>query len=481
MQLKRFNSNNRDYTYKKYENEKFVDQSVVQSLFNGSQFMNCDIERCDFSRCDYEGMNITNTSIKNSNYKNADIKSVVWKDCIITNCIFDEAYISNNIFINCVFNHCSFENSVFLRNTVNNTQFNKCIITQSTFSLSSFNKCIFNSMSLGDCSFYKQILNSCEYNKVSMNIDSLGQVYGLNQKIMENMTYIFLGKEYGSIKEFSIERLINAFECKEWLFEEIFLKYNYGQLSNYELITSISNYFLLRIGEEKIIKQDELDFCIMVIEFLKDSENLPLFALIYSYQILYEKINMLQSKINDLNFVNVKAFMSQLLIVINEMLDKYYSCVNIKDSMEAEHIISLHYENSDIIYFHNIINELDKTLNLNIHTPAKLIEVKQGTYIEIILAAVLGITALQFFLYGINGVLLQLIDLKAKWKVLKAKNSPNYIMSLTRKGKQLQPEACGIIMNSLKDRDIQKMFVQYAAKLKDTKFISDDIEDTKNQ
>jgi len=64
------------------------------------------------------------------------------------------------------------------------------------------------------------------------------------------------------------------------------------------------------------------------------------------------------------------------------------------------------------------------------------------------------------FLYGINGVLLQLIDLKAKWKVLKAKNLPNYIMSLTRKGKQLQPEACCIIMNSLKDKDIQNMFVR---------------------
>jgi len=71
-----------------------------------------------------------------------------------------------------------------------------------------------------------------------------------------------------------IERLINVFKCKKWLFEEIFLKYNCGQLSNYELITNIASYFSLRIGEEKIIKQDEFDFCIMVIEFLKTSEKL---------------------------------------------------------------------------------------------------------------------------------------------------------------------------------------------------------------
>lgn len=479
-QLMAFDSNNRDYSYKKYENEFFKGQSAVQSLFNGSQFLNCQIENCNFSRCDYEGMNMINNSIKNSNYKSADIKSVVWKDCVINNCVFDEAYITNNIFINCIFHNCSFANSVFLRNTVKNTEFNKCIITQSTFSLSTFTNCNFSSMSLGDCSFYKQVMNSCSYYDVSMNIDSIGQVFGINQEIIKNVTYIFLGKEYGNIKEFGIERLIDAFRQKEWVYEEILLKHNCGKTSNYELITEITDYFSRQISEKKIIKQDEFEFFIMILELLKHSEKLPLFALIYSYQKLYENINKLQYKLNDLTLVNVKSFMNQIIILINEMLEEYYRFAALDKTTEPTHTIAIHYESKEIIYFNTIINELNKIFNLGIHDSAKLVEIKNGTYIEIIVATVLGITALQFFLYGVNGVLLQLIDLKAKWKVLTSKNPPRYIMSLTREGKQIQPEACGIILNSIKDKNLNSTFIQYASKLKDTEFVSENMGDSLN-
>jgi len=336
------------------------------------------------------------------------------------------------------------------------------------------------SMSLGDCSFYKQVMNSCSYYDVSMNIDSIGQVFGLNQEIIKNVTYIFLGKEYGNIKEFGIERLIDAFRQKEWVYEEILLKHNCGKTSNYELITEITDYFSRQISEKKIIKQDEFEFFIMILELLKHSEKLPLFALIYSYQKLYENINKLQYKLNDLTLVNVKSFMNQIIILINEMLEEYYRFAALDKTTEPTHTIAIHYESKEIIYFNTIINELNKIFNLGIHDSAKLVEIKNGTYIEIIVATVLGITALQFFLYGVNGVLLQLIDLKAKWKVLTSKNPPRYIMSLTREGKQIQPEACGIILNSIKDKNLNSTFIQYASKLKDTEFVSENMGDSLN-
>lgn len=474
-QLIVFNSNNRDYTYKKYENNTFKGQSAVQSLFNGSQFINCRIENCDFSRCDYEGMNIIGNYIDSSNYRNADIKSVIWKDCIINNCVFDDAYITNNIFINCIFNNCSFFNSVFLRNTVNKTEFNKCVITQSTFSLSVFTKCTFNTMSLGDCSFYKHVMDSCNYYDVSMNIDSTGQIFGLDQKTIKSITYIFLGKEYGNIKDYGIERLINVFKQREWLFDEIILRYNCNLISNYELIVQIANYFSQRIFDDKIIKQDEFEFFILILESLKHSKKLPLFALIYMYQNLYEGIINVRNNVNKLNNINVKVFMNQIIIIINEMLEEYYQFAAIETTIEAT-TIALHYESNEIIYFNIIINELNNLFNLGIQTPAKLVEIKKGTYIEIIAASILGIAALQFFLYGINGVLLQLIDLKSKWKVLTSKKTPSYIMSLTKEGKQIQPQACQIILNCIKEKNLNSTLIHYASKLRGIKFISENAE-----
>ena len=476
-EFKSFDSNNRDYTYKKYIDEKIVNQSVVQSLFNGAQFLNCFLEKCDFSRCDYEGVYISNTMIEKSIYRSADIKSVIWKNCKICNCIFNESYISNNIFIDCIFENCSFVNSIFMRNTIKNTIFSKCSLSQATFSLCTFNMCSFNSMSLGDCSFYKQILHLCKYNNISMNVDSLGQLFGFEAHILKDINYIFLGKEYGKARSFSFELLSDVFKQKDWLFEAVLLKYNYGQLSNFELIMEMANYFELRIEECKIIKYEELEFFIMIVEHLQSQQKLPLFPLLQTYQLLYDKLSTTHIDNDDFNIINVKSFVNKLLIIINELIENYYINSCFDDSAKFEQEITVHYDNKKAIYFHNIINDLNEILGLEIKEPARLVEVKQGSFIEIIIASVLGISALQFFLYGVNGVLLQLIDLKAKWKTLKAKNPPSYIMSLTREGKQVQPEAFNIIMNKLKDENLQKALLQYARQLKDTEFISKENED----
>ena len=466
----KFEGNNRDYTYRNYENTVFINQSTIQSLFNGSQFHNCSIETCDFSQCDYEGMNIVKTTFYNSSYKNADIKTVIWESCIFKDCIFDDAYISSNIFTNCKFDNCSFVNSAFINNKLYNCNFCNCNLFQSIFSLCVFNECHFIKMCLGNSSFYKQILHKCKYDEVSLNIDSLGQVYGLKQADIKNISYVFLGKEYGSIHDFGSERLIDVFKHKGWLFEEIILKYNCGKISNYEMIIGITDYFIKQIETERIIRKDEFDFSILIVNFLKNKNKLPLFALIYSYQYLYDKLTS-NVDINSLNAINLKAFMNQIIIVINEMLEEYYSYAILGDTEETtESTITLHYKNCTSINFHNIINKLNYTFNLGINSPAKLIEIRKGSFIEIILSGIIGIAALQFFLYGVNGVLLQLIDLKAKIKVLKAKNPPKQIMKLTYEGK---PEAYNIILKNMQNEQAKELCLTYANILKDTDFDTD--------
>ncbi len=76
-------------------------------------------------------------------------------------------------------------------------------------------------------------------------------------------------------------------------------------------------------------------------------------------------------------------------------------------------------------------------------------------------------------MYGVNGVLLQLIDLKAKIKVLKAKNPPKQIMKLTYEGKQIKPEAYNIILKNMQNEQAKELCLTYANILKDTDFDTD--------
>ena len=96
-------------------------------------------------------------------------------------------------------------------------------------------------------------------------------------------------------------------------------------------------------------------------------------------------------------------------------------------------------------------------------------EVRQGSFIEILTTTVMGVVALQFILYGINGILLQLIDLKSKLKALIAKNPPKYISSLTAHGKQLHPDSMfKIIKNFTPEK--ARLLMDYAKILNNTDF-----------
>lgn len=407
-----FNSNQKDYTFNDYNNLKLYKQSAIQCLFNGSRFNNCLFDECNFSRSDFEGTLNSKIIIKNTKYQNADIKSNVWRNCTFINCDFSNAYLSDNEYINCLFENCSFCGGVALKN-----QFKECAFKSSDFSGSSFTKNIFSftsftKTSLGNCSFYKQILHNCSYADVSMNVDSLGQIFGLNKETVESITYIFLGKPLGAITNENVSELIDAFRKKNWFYEIINLKTNLGLLSNYEYINSIAEFLVDKVKSNCILNADEVDFFVMVMNYLYDNESLPLFSSVYSYNLLRDTINELRDKSN---IIKLKEIIINLQFNINNMTSKLVLSYE-KEVLSFDNNsiidIMLHYENPTIIDFSKLINLYVSIFRLSEKDEATLRTVKQGTYIEYIATTVLGVFALKAILYGIKGILLEVVDIK---------------------------------------------------------------------
>lgn len=420
-----FNNNNKDYTFNNYNNLNLYNQTAVQCLFNGSKFNNCLFNECNFNRSDFEGMLNSELNIENTKFQNADIKSNVWHDCRFINCDFSNAYFTDNEYINCLFENCIFREGVALKNLFKNCTFESSDFSESTFTKNIFSCTNFNNTNLGNCSFYKQILNNCNYCNVSMNVDSLGQVYGLNKNAIMKINYIFLGKPLGLITNENLSELIDIFRKKDWFYEIINLKCNLGLLTNFEYINSIAEFFVGKVKSNSILNADEIDFFIMVMDYLYENESLPLFSVMYSYKLLCETMNKLYSKSN---YIKLREIVVNLQFNINNMTSKLISSYE-KEILTVENNdiieIMLHYENPEIIDFAKLINLCVTKFGLSENNEATLQSVKRGTYIEFIATTILGVFALKAIMYGIKGILLEVVDIKNGVKQLSAKKEHN--------------------------------------------------------
>lgn len=420
-----FNSNHKDYTYNDYNNLNLYNQTAIQCLFNGSKFNNCLFNECNFNRSDFEGMLNSELNIENTKFQNADIKSNVWHNCRFINCDFSNAYFTDNEYTNCLFENCIFRGGVALKNLFKNCTFESSDFSESTFTKNIFGCTNFNNTNLGNCSFYKQILNNCNYRNVSMNVDSLGQVYGLNKNAIKKINYIFLGKPLGMITNENFSELIDIFRKKNWFYEIINLKYNLGLLTNFEYINSIAEFFVEKVKSNSILNVDEIDFFIMVMDYLYENESLPLFSVVYSYKLLCDSVNKLHGKSNN---IKLREIIVNLQFNINNMTSKLISSYE-KETLTVTNNdiieIMLHYESPDIIDFAKLINLCVAKFGLSKNNEATLQSVKRGTYVEFIATTILGVFALKAIMYGIKGILLEVIDIKNGVKQLSTKKEHN--------------------------------------------------------
>lgn len=450
-----FENNQKEFTYKKYESKHIDNQQAIQSIFNGSVFIDCEINNCDFSRCDFEGVKFSKTTICCSMFNNADLKSVYWNNCTFKQCDFSDCYIERNDFDNCTFENCIFSKAAVLNNEFKYNSFINSNFEKSMFTLNLFINSSFNNMNLGNCSFYKQIMYKCQYNDIVINADSLGQIYGLIQKDIECFNYIFLGKYLGSLDKNNYRQLIKSFENKHWTFKKIFLEHNINNTNNFELIINISKHFCNSITDKLILNSDELQFFYLIIEFLSNRQQLPLFALIYAYKELLDSLSNLNS--NDIQFKCIKELIIKIQYKIHEMIEQFYSEIKYLDSNEyIEFCIRYEYKNTCIINFAELINEFNDIMGIKDSHPAELLKTENGSIIEFIGCTLLGVFSLQFALYGINGILLQTIQLKSNIKLLKSKNPPKDILELSKRGQQIRPDFVDL-MNDLNTEVIDSL------------------------
>lgn len=287
-----------------------------------------------------------------------------------------------------------------------------------------------------------------QYNNVSINLDSLGQVFGINIDDVMRFKYIFLGDEYGYANRTLLEKLSQIYESKKWFSSKIIYEYNIGKINCFDLIQKLNMELVRKIKGGEVIKQTDLDFFINIVNELKDNEKLPFFSLYLSVLELKETITAYKENYHEEIIKMIDFYIVIMINIMKEMIfeifdkSKYLSLAN----QNQEILFTLHYKGELNLEVYKIIEQASE-LFFDSHVVLK--DVQKGTIIEIMLTTVACIFIFQLCLYGINGCLVQITDMKSKLNILKKKNLPQDYVKQSMLGNQKQPELLKFALDRL--------------------------------
>lgn len=467
--------NQSENTFKLFENVAFFNHSAYQSLFNGSIIRNSHIKTMDFARCDFEGSIFEKTEIIDTNFFHTYFQTSICNIARFYKCSFDTSKINNASFKQCTFLNCSFESAVLSKCEFVDCTFKSCKFVGANITLCKFYNCVFSNIKFGNCSFYQQIMINNKYEEVSINLDSLGQVFGISMQNILEFNYIFLGEEYGQALPDILDKLPKIYNSRKWYFSKIIYEYNTNKIDAYNLIKELNLELIRKIENGEIIKQTEIDFIINIMNELKISFKLPLFSL---YLSILEVQNAVE-EYNDSYYSEILAFVKYYIAImvnlIKEMISEFYE----KNSYitywteNQEILFTIHYLGESNIEIYKMIDQVCNTFG---DFKVKLIEQRTGSIIEILLTTAAAIFIFQLCLYGINGCLIQITDMKSKINILKRKNLPQEYVKQSILGKQKQPELLKIILDKL-DNDAILNLISIFSKYNKVNIIDTTIEE----
>lgn len=463
-------------TYKLFENCTFLNHSAYQSLFNGTIIRSSYIDTMDFSRCDFEGTILEKVEINNTNFFHTYYQTAIGNSILFNKCSFENAKLNNTTFNNCQFIHCSFSSSVIGECIFKDCIFESCEFAGANITLCKFYACNFIDIKFGNCSFYQQIMLQNQYKEVAINLDSLGQVFGICLEDVMNFKYIFLGNEYGYANPIILEKLSKIYDSRKWISSKIVFEYNIKKINAFSLIQGLNNELIRKIKEREIIKQTDIDFLMNIINELKEHETLPFFALYLS--ILDLKEILMQYK--DVYFKEiirmVDHYITAMISLMKDMIFDIYDNSEYLTSYEQnqEILFTIHYKGEENLKIYKIIEQSSKLFG-DSHVVLK--EVRQGTIIESLLTTTACIFIFQLCLYGINGCLIQITDMKSKLNLLKKKNLPQDYVKQSMLGKQKQPELLKIALDKL-DSNMVTMLLKIFSECNKLEIIESSLKET---
>lgn len=435
----------KEYMYRVFEDFELGARDLTQSLFTGSLWRSVRATETCFRRSDFDGMQLENCVFQKADLWNADIRSTSFVNCRFTECRFDDALIDS-----CSFDKCSFDKCSFGSAAVKHSFFAECRFAALTLAKSSFTMCriedsTLSDAELADCTFLYVILWHCALTRVSANIESLGTVFGIAKEDLARITFVHLGVDAVPVFPDDLPgALARTYEAHRWALPLAISRINFGLTATAYAISEYLSEIGHLIASGRRAPREELIFLVDVFEVLRERDRLPLVCLIQLGELLHAMPETLETHRagQRLTQSTMSALAARIGSLTKAAIDHLAGAlIGLELNDHSPLLVECHYDHKPATDLAVLVSEATNTADLNNGPMPRRVATRCGSYIEVLQLTIGSAFALQVLLYAINGILIQLIEMKERVRVLKSKRSPKEFQLIARSEHQSIPAA----------------------------------------
>jgi hypothetical protein len=354
-----------------------------------------------------------------------------------------------------IFADCQFEQIEFIAATLEQNEFNNSVFDSSNFegSVTSFNRfdgVKINHSVFGNCTINYNIMHNCNINESTINVETLGAVFGITPRTLYNNAFMLLGNKIEKpIKD--IESVIRKSFIDEGRYIEAFV---FDVCHRGENIIKTTDELILRlknkIESREYILGDELTFIFNIFKELYRNQRLPFIALARLCRSIGEIIEFID--IENKYYENYVLTYNNLYLLQNSMLYDISKsdCVDLTSGHEpaATVKVKLVFQEAPKCNVCKTIDQIYEYIyNEKPPYPTRLIATESGSYIEIISLALLTLFSLNLGLVLLNGSIRQLSNLRSNvGGLLKKSEKKHYLITQDQSKNGISKELAKLIL-----------------------------------
>ena len=475
-----------DFTFQVFENVTLTDADLQQSLFTGAVFRGCTFERCNFRRSDFDAARFEKCNFFECDLS-IDMRSSLFITSLFRRCEMETAFVSDCSFIECVFESLAFNDCAIAQNEFASCNFEDVSFTQSTFVQNVVRESPFDNTRMGDCTFLHVIMKGCRFANCEMNVESVGMIYGLTARDVEQFHYVHLGLKQDIPRGRGVvPALLEQYESRRWRMGVAVMRLNFDLSAPANTFHDylIQSHDALEAGIP--LNREEALFLGKVLRELFDERRLPLatcFEVMKWCVEAAETASKLSVSDADRTRELLHELSNRVLLLSQESLNVLENTDVLANMSGSDRrvVVRVVFDHEPNIEFAAAMTRIGEISGLNLGSVTRRISVTVGSWVEILETTIVTLSSLRVFLYLINGVLYDVTETRARIQVLARRRLPKEFLDVALRPRQAVP--AGLVTpikrlagEALKDEWIGDPALQglAASNLKQVQVLTDD-------
>jgi len=414
-----------DQTYKRLEGLRVRRASVYQSLFTGSLMRDCVWTGVKFSRSDLDGIRVENSVFDNCDFSRCDIRSSHFSKSTFKSCQLEDALIDDCEFTDCAFRQCSFSGTSITESRFFGSVLHTCAFSPGTLLHDRLYDCEIVNTTLGNATVLYIIFRNCTLRNVKLNAESAGTILGLTPDQAKQLEFVYLGRKQKTPSGVSvIESLAQEYEKRAWYIGSLVNELNFGLRS---AVCSFDTYLArskARFVDMGFVKGDEVQFLGDILEELDSRQELPLASALDVLRWCTEIESELSIR-DAKESVDIRRFAGRVTSLVQDMLGRLEEgLLESRLSFDTSIQLTATFAEEPRVPLHRLLNDVGSAANPKLPPSTSLIETHSGSFVEVVATTLFSLTALQVFIFLVNGCVIQLTELKQRVAVLRRHEPP---------------------------------------------------------